>query len=94
MGNISNCCWPFIKSRNQSRRERLVAGKTARWRSILDDDDWDDQETPPTWEDLIDEESFDPEPLDDAALEDFEFEEIPDELECPPEEMWDDADEG
>jgi hypothetical protein len=32
--------------------------------------------------------------LDDAALDDFEFDEIPDDRECPPEEMWDDADEG
>ena len=53
--------------------------------------DWDD---PDLWQDEADEDSFDPEPLDDSALDGFEFDEVPDELECPPEELWDDADEG
>ncbi len=64
--------------------------------STFDDADgerekWDD---PDWWDDLEDDESFDPEPLDDSALEDFEFDEVPDDSESLPEEPWDDADEG
>ncbi len=84
-------CFARLKPRRRFSSARQGIGQSA-----FDDadDDRENADDPDWWDGLEDEESFDPEPLDDSALEDFEFDEVPDDVEPMPEESWDDADEG
>jgi hypothetical protein len=84
-------CLARLKPRGRFSSARQGIGQSA-----FDDadDDREKPDDPDWWDHLEDEESFDPEPLDDSALEDFKFDEVPDDLESMPEESWDDADEG
>ena len=54
-------------------------GAANRW---FDSHDWDE----------VDDDEFDPEPSDEELGDDFDLDQIPDETQRPPEELWNDAD--
>jgi hypothetical protein len=54
-------------------------GPENRW---LDSHDWDE----------FDDDEFDPEPSNEELGDDFNLDQIPDETQRPPEELWNDAD--
>jgi hypothetical protein len=86
------CPKPFVMNEDQLKHGLLPAGPGGCQSTFADEeDDWDD---PCSWDDLEDDDEFDPEPCDDDICDDFDFDDAPDDPEYPPEELWDDADEG
>ena len=80
-------------------QSRCIAGGLA----ALGQDDFDDDDFENPWlnsndwdvagdDDDDDEGTFDPEPGSDEFDDDFDLDQFPDEPECPPEELWNDAD--
>jgi hypothetical protein len=55
------------------------------------DDEWEDEDTPPSREDLVDDDLLDPLPLDD---DDVDFDDNRNDPEIPLEDLWDNFDEG
>ena len=58
------------------------------------DDDWEDEDTPPSRDDLIDDDPFDPLPLGNDIDDDVDFDDNRPDPEIPLEDLWDNFDEG
>ena len=79
--------WRHAHSRRFRRSDYACAsdefddddGAANRW---FDSHDWDE----------VDDDEFDPEPSDEELGDDFDLDQIPDETQRPPEELWNDAD--
>ena len=70
------------------------AAQLRMYRDEFDDDDcpanrWFDSHD---WDEVEDDDEVDPEPNEDEFGDDFDLDQIPDETQRPPEELWNDAD--
>jgi hypothetical protein len=88
-------CRLFHSSYHRDQSRRSACGLAALGQDDFDDDDFktpwlDSQDWDADADD--DEGSFDPEPSSDEFDHDFDLDQFPDEPECPPEELWNDAD--
>ena len=57
-------------------------------------DDWEDEDMPPSREDLIDDDPLDPLPFGDDIDDDVDFDDDRHDPEMPLEDLWDNLDEG
>jgi hypothetical protein len=89
-------CFLFHSSYHRDQSRRSAFGLAALGQDDFDDDDsdnpWLDSQDWDAADDAEDEGTFDPEPSSDDFDDDFDFDQFPDESECPPEELWNDAD--
>jgi hypothetical protein len=87
----------FSRPHANERRGRLpddFATRLRMCRGEFDDDDCpvNRRFNSHDWDEFDDDDEFDPEPTDDELDDDFDLDQIPDETQCPPEELWNDAD--
>ncbi len=89
-------CLLFHSSYHCDQSRRIACGLAAFDQDDFDDDDfenpWLDSQDWDAADDAEDEGTFDPEPSSDEFDDDFDLDQFPDESECPPEELWNDAD--
>lgn len=62
-------------------------------RAFVDDseDEFEDRFNPQNWDDFDDEDTYDPDPIENDPYEDFDLDDDPEELD-PPDDLWNDSD--